>query len=148
MVETVKDRCEDDKWSREAIECFAAVRTPAQIKPCNDKLTKDQDAAMQRAVQQVIAGDAAKVDPRMQKADGEMDALLDAIPKARAAHPDAACPAIPELLVINPNLSELDPWQQPYRIQCGEGVPGGTVMIWSAGPDHAFETADDLHVVR
>lgn len=148
MVDIVTGRCTDDKWSRDAIECFAGAKARADVKACNAKLTKDQNEAMNRAMREIMAGHEKAVDDKMAKADAEMDGLIGAIPKARAAHPDDACPTIAQLLVVEPNLSEKDPWGQPYRIQCGSDVPGGEVMIWSAGPDHAFESGDDLHVVR
>lgn len=148
IVDVVTGRCTDDQWSREAIECFAGAKAREDVKRCNAKLTADQNAAMNRAMREIVAGHEKSVDDKMARADSEMDGLIGAIPKARAAHPDDTCPTIAQLLVIVPSLSEQDPWGQPYRIECGSEVPGGEVMIWSAGPDHAFETADDLHVVR
>jgi hypothetical protein len=51
------------------------------------------------------------------------------------------------LLQLNawlPSLHAVDPWGRPYQFLCGaqHGVTG--IRLRSAGPDHLFDTDDDL----
>jgi len=55
------------------------------------------------------------------------------------------CPTVAELRAarsVDPEVSALDPWGRPYRIECGaEGI-----VIRSSGKDHTLNTTDDVTV--
>src|SRR5439155_378686 len=65
MVDVVTGRCVDDKWSRDAIECFAAAKSRDDVKSCNGKLSAEQNAAMNRAMREIVAGREQLVEDKM-----------------------------------------------------------------------------------
>jgi hypothetical protein len=47
-VAIIEKRCEDDRWSAKAIECFKKIAHRNDILPCDDLLTKQQAEAATR----------------------------------------------------------------------------------------------------
>lgn len=68
----------------------------------------------------------------------------EAFPAWVATNPDRTCPRhLLELNYFDPELHAVDPWGTPYQLICGAQYGSGLSMR-SAGPDRAFDTADDL----
>jgi hypothetical protein len=69
----------------------------------------------------------------------------EAFPSWVVDNPARECPR--HLLEVNayfPTLHAVDPWGTPYQLVCGKRLYGVNFMTRSAGPDRAFDTADDL----
>lgn len=52
------------------------------------------------------------------------------------------CPSMEQLLdsgALDAEARTLDPWDTPFRLECGDGP-----RVFSAGPDRAFGTEDDV----
>jgi hypothetical protein len=86
------------------------------------------------------------------KSDGAVRAKLlvkklafEAYPMWARDHADLACPAAPSDLAKYIDTLD-DPWGHPLRIYCGANLPPGArgFAAASAGPDGAFDTADDI----
>ena len=72
-----------------------------------------------------------------------MAAAVDAYPLWVTNNPGAACPT--EISAVNLGDTAIaDEWGRELRFAC---KPDGLV-VWSAGPDKTFGTADDLHASR
>jgi hypothetical protein len=48
-------RCNEDRWSSEAVECFGKLTTPADLQACETKLSADQVAKMRKELVQATA---------------------------------------------------------------------------------------------
>ena len=108
------EHCENDKWSREAIECFAGAETPDNVGACKDTLTDVQQAAMSGATADVESGafhrrreakieaelaadhkvkDAAKLDKEIAGTRDTLAKLVAVIPAWKHANKDRKdCP--------------------------------------------------------
>ena len=70
---------------------------------------------------------------------------FEAFPRWALNNVDRACPD--RLLELNremPSLHAVDPWGTPYQFLCGAQHRVTGLRVRSAGPDHRFETPDDL----
>ena len=69
---------------------------------------------------------------------------FEAFPAWAASDPERECPRhLLELNRFDPTLHAVDPWGTPYQFVCGRQYQVG-LSTRSAGPDRAFDTADDL----
>jgi hypothetical protein len=50
------ERCQNDRWSTEAIECMAGADVPADLGTCKGTLTAEQERTSKEAVDRVTAG--------------------------------------------------------------------------------------------
>jgi hypothetical protein len=66
----------------------------------------------------------------------------EAFPQWATTNHVDACPA--SLVVLEPYVARdaVDAWDRPLELRCGPGYRGAWVR--SAGPDHRFDTADDI----
>ena len=73
---------------------------------------------------------------------------FEAYPTWAMKHPEAACPkSAAELAESFEDKSLKDPWGHEVRTFCGASLPKGArggFAAASAGPDGAFDTADDI----
>ena len=70
---------------------------------------------------------------------------FEAFPRWALTNFDRMCPD--RLLEINremPSLHAVDPWGTPYQFLCGAQHRVTGLRARSAGPDHKFDTPDDL----
>jgi hypothetical protein len=51
---TFIQRCHEDKWPTEASACIAGVKSQADVKACEDKLTPDQKTKLHNAVREIM----------------------------------------------------------------------------------------------
>jgi hypothetical protein len=136
-------RCTEDAWSDDAIRCFRDSTDETALATCIDKLSPAQRANVDRIEFPARrATDSAAIAKRAVE-----NYAFEAYPMWAAAHPDTACPAtLAELREYTSNKDDNDPWGHPYKMMCGASLPMGAhgLAIASAGPDGAFDTADDI----
>jgi prepilin-type N-terminal cleavage/methylation domain-containing protein len=71
----------------------------------------------------------------------------EAYPMWLAANPGQRCPADLAALALYMNKKDqVDPWQTPYRLLCGDNLPPGVhgLAVVSSGPDAKADTGDDI----
>ena len=135
-------------WVGVAIAGLTAFVVAATVFTCMSRELRDHGLHGAPAVPVAsFTGARAPADPAsLERAQRELAAYAyEAWPAWVAANPDRACPQ--RLLELNhflPSLHAVDPWGTPYQFLCGaqHGVTG--LHVRSAGPDAAFDTADDL----
>ncbi len=74
-------------------------------------------------------------------------AIRSAAMMLRLDEPGSPCPTVDALVereLLDPEASVVDPWNTGYRIEC----EGSRVRVFSAGPDAAHGTEDDVEGAR
>ncbi len=69
--------------------------------------------------------------------------LASAVTLSQAQHGEDSCPSFDSLVrdrVVSPETSGVDPWKNPYSIECTDSG----VSVTSSGPDGRPGTADDI----
>ena len=87
VTPVIAQSCRDTKWSKEALTCMTALKSISEAKTCEDKLTKEQQTAVETAATKA-AEEAQKPSPE------ETAAALKAIAALKdemCACKDAAC---------------------------------------------------------
>ena len=97
------------------------------------------------------------VGPRVMKMFGESKVdiaratvkkfAFEAYPSWAAAHPDKSCPdRIEDLNEYMNGKDAKDPWNNPYKMLCGQQLPPGAkgIAVMSSGEDGKDGTTDDV----
>jgi hypothetical protein len=141
LAAQVEAVCREDGWAESTIACFV---TDADMFKCVDAMPPEQRTGfgdlMSGRRHPKIAGQLTE-----SKADVAAATVRklanDAFPQWASRNMDQACPSSVDDLGVG-----TDPWGQPYRMRCGDGLPAGVsgVAIWSIGPDGVDGNADDV----
>jgi hypothetical protein len=54
MRTTLTQRCNEDKWSAETVDCFTKVTSQAEIQACEQKLTNEQRTKLRTELRQIM----------------------------------------------------------------------------------------------
>lgn len=55
MKTTLTQRCNEDKWSSETVECFTKVKAQAEMQACEQKLTNEQRTKLRGEMRQIMS---------------------------------------------------------------------------------------------
>jgi hypothetical protein len=88
------ERCTQDKWSAEALDCYKAVTSQPEVRACQAKLTEEQRTKLSAQLRQVMMGGAQMPQgmnhpPMLQGSSGSPAGSVPAAPAPAAPAPAA-----------------------------------------------------------
>ena len=93
------------------------------------------------AAEEEMYGDMMEAEQQINASMGVIT-LQSAVEIYRIQNPNT-CPTYTDLVMtgaVTPDTSSIDPWGNPYVIDCSTGVPA----VYSVGPDGSAGTFDDI----